>query len=73
MFLTKELLLGGDFNVTMDRDLDCSGGNPALKDSVKCVEDIVMNCDLVGMWRVRNPDREKFTLRQKKPNYPETP
>ena len=56
-----KIILGGDLNVTMDPDLDCSGGNPFLKDSVKCVEDIMMNYDLVDIWRVRNPDCKKFT------------
>ena len=37
-----KIILGGDLNVTMDPDLDCSGGNPVLKDSVKCVEDITV-------------------------------
>ena len=27
-----------------------------LKDSVKCVEDIVLNYDLVDIWRIRNPN-----------------
>ena len=35
-----KIILGGDLNVTMDPGLDCSGGNPVLNDSVKCVEDI---------------------------------
>ena len=63
----KRIILGGDFNVTMDPDLDCLGGNPVLKDSVKCVEDILMNYDLVDIWRIRNPDIKKFTCRQKSP------
>ena len=33
-----KIILGGDLNITMDPDLDCSGGNPVLKDSVKCVD-----------------------------------
>ena len=40
-----QILLGRDLNITMDPDLDCSGGIPMLKDSVKCVEDIMMNYD----------------------------
>ena len=68
MFLTmKTIILGGDFNVTMDLNLDCSGGNPALKDSVNCMEDVLMNYDLVDIWRIRNPDRKQFTWRQKSP------
>ena len=50
-----KIILGGDLNVTMDPNLDCSGGNPVLKDSVKYVEDIMMNYDLVDIWRIRNP------------------
>ena len=63
----QRIILGGDLNVTIDPDLDCSGGKPVLKDSVKCVEDILMNYDLVDIWRIRNPDVKKFTWRQKSP------
>ena len=62
-----KILLGGDLNVAMDPDLDCSGGNPAVKDSVKCVEDVMMNYDLVDIWRIRNPNTKKFSWRQKSP------
>ena len=56
-----KIILGGALNVTMDPDLDCSGGNPFLKDSVKCVDDIMMNYDLVDISRVRNPDWTFFS------------
>ena len=62
-----KILLGGDLNVAMDSDLDCWGGNPAVKDSVKCVEDVMMNYDLVDIWRIRNPNTKKFSWRQKSP------
>ena len=62
-----KIILGGDLNVTMDPDLDYSGGNPVLKDSVKCVEDIILNYDLVDIWRIRNPNSKKFFWRQKSP------
>ena len=29
------IIMGGDFNVILDPDLDGSGGNPKLKESVK--------------------------------------
>ena len=60
-----KIILGGDLNVTMNPNLDCSGGNPVLKDSVKCVENIMMNYDLVDIWRIRNLNSEKFSWRQK--------
>ena len=54
-------------NITMDPDLDCSGGNPVLKDSVKCVENLMMSYDLVDIWRIRNSKSKKFSWRQKSP------
>ena len=36
----QKIVGGGDFNVTIDPDLDCSGGNPTKKDSVKHIQDI---------------------------------
>ena len=62
-----KILHGGDFNVTLDPALDCSGGNPSLKESVKFLEDIMMENDLVDIWRIRNPDNKNFTWRQKNP------
>ena len=35
------LLLGGDFNVIFDQDLDGRGGNKKRKDSVRYVEDMI--------------------------------
>ena len=29
----QKIVVGGDFNVAIDPDLDCSGGNPTKKDS----------------------------------------
>ena len=62
-----KILLGGDFNVTLDPALDCLGGNLSLKESVKFLEDIMMENDLVDIWRIRNPDNKRFTWRQKNP------
>ena len=50
--LNKKIAIGGDYNVTMGADLDCSGGNPAKKDSLKYIQDISLNFDLVDIWRV---------------------
>ena len=64
-----KIILGGDFNVTLDSDLDCSGGRPFTKGSVKNVQNLCFEFDLVDIWRIRNPDRRRFTWRQKKPFY----
>ena len=52
----QKVVIGGDFNVTFDSYLDCSGGSPAQKESVKILEEIE-----------ENPDRRLFTWKQTKP------
>ena len=56
---------GGDFNVGLKPTLDCSGGNLTVKDSVKFLEDLIMEHVLVDVWRVRNPESKNLTWRQK--------
>ena len=48
--------MGGDFNVTLDSDFDCSGGKPFKKESVKQIQDLCLDFDLVNIWRIRNPE-----------------
>ena len=63
----KKIVIGGDFNIGLDSDLDCSGGNPSKKDSVKNIQDLCLDYDLVDIWRIRNPETKRFTWRQKNP------
>ena len=56
-----KIVVGGDFNVAIDPDLDCSGGNQTKKDSVKNVQDLCLDFDLVDIWRIRNPETKRFT------------
>ena len=44
------IIVGGDFTVTLDSDLDCSGGKPLKKDSVKQIHDLCLDFDLVDIW-----------------------
>ena len=60
-----KIAVGGDFNVAIDLDMDCSGGNPTKKDSVKHIQDICLDFGLVDIWCVRNPVHTHFTWRQK--------
>ena len=62
----QKVVIGGDFNVTFDSNLDCSGGSPAQKESVKVLEEICLDMDLVDVWRIRNPDMRSFTLEANK-------
>ena len=63
----QKVVMGGNFNVTFDSNLDCSGGSPAQKESVKVLEEICLDMDLVDVWRIRNPDIRSFTWKQTKP------
>lgn len=62
-----QLIIGGDFNVHLEAELDGIGGRKEKKDSVKNITDIKLAYDLVDIWRIRNPEKRKFTWRQKKP------
>ena len=61
------VIIGGDFNVIFDQELDGSGGLKKTKDSVKVLEDICLEHDLLDIWRVRHPKEKRFTWRQKTP------
>ena len=66
-FSDFSLVVGGDFNVIFDQDLDGSGGVQKTKESVKILDDICLEQDLIDIWRVRNPTEKRFTWRQKTP------
>ena len=50
------MIIGGDFNVIFDQELDGAGGLKKTKDSVKFLEDICLEHDLLDIWRVRHPN-----------------
>ena len=54
------IIVGGDFNVILDPDLDGRGGNNRKKDSAKLVEDMHLDFDLVDIWRIRNPTASRL-------------
>lgn len=58
-----KIFFGGDFNVILDFVLDCLGGNLFLKEFVKFLEDIMMENDLVDIWRICNLDNKNFIWR----------
>ena len=63
----NRIILGGDFNVTLNPVWDCSGGNQSKKASAKFIEDLCLDFDLIDIWRIRNPQIKRLTWRQKKP------
>ena len=60
------MIIGGDFNVILDADLDGTGGKPLIKESCKNIADLCSSFDLIDIYRIRNPEVRRFTWRQKK-------
>ena len=50
-----------------DQELDGSGGLKKTKDSVKVLEEICWEHDLLYIWRIRHPKEKRFTWCQKAP------
>ena len=55
----SQLIIGGDFNMHLDTELDNSGGRIEEKSSVKNIKEIKFSYDLIDIWCVRNPDKKK--------------
>ena len=63
-----QFILAGDWNLIFDKSLDYMGGSPSLK--FKCsqkLQSIMIDYDLVGIWRTRNPNLHQFTWRKTNP------
>ena len=61
------IIVGGDFNIILDPDLDGRGRNNKKKDSAKLAQDMHLDFDLVDIWRIRNPTASRFVWHQKTP------
>lgn len=68
---SKNLIMGGDFNTILNQRLGRKGGTtlfpPKYKDTVKLLEDIQEEFDVLDVWRIKNPDKKRFTWRQHNP------
>ena len=61
------IIMGGDFNVHLDAALDNSEGKIETKSTVNKIQDIMLEYNLIDIWRIHNPDKRQFTWRQKTP------
>ena len=66
------ILLGGDFNVIVNPEIDRKGGAPITmskhrRQILKYLEDIKDRANLKDIWRTRNPDVKRFTWRRATP------
>jgi exonuclease III len=64
----KYVLAGGDMNILMNVAMDRYGGNPRYNEKVmNQVNELLTSCDLIDIWRVRNPNARCYTWRQNSP------
>ena len=64
----KMIISGGDMNILMNPALDRDGGNARYnKDVMSQVDSWLESCDLIDIWRVRNPNVRQYTWRQPTP------
>ena len=63
-----ELVLGGDFNLIMDKKLDYMGSNsPPRNKFNEHFEEFLDRYRLEDIWRKKNPNEKQFTFKQKNP------
>ena len=61
----SKIVIGGDFNIFFDEDLDCLDSHPKIKQkSVNIVKDIMLANELIDVWRIHHPDKKCFTWRK---------
>ena len=64
----NDLIIGGDWNVIRDPELDKAGGNDyAKKRSIECIDALITKFDLNDTWRIKHPDTKRFSWRQSNP------
>ena len=63
-----QFILTGDWNLIFDRSLDALGGSPTLKfNSLKEIQSLMIDYELLDIWRARNSTLRQFTWMQKNP------
>ena len=66
--LDLKVILGEDLNFIMDKTLDAQGETPLLKlSSIAEITKIAEKHDLCDIFRIRNPEKKRFTFRQPTP------
>ena len=68
-FQCDDIIIGGDFNLVLDIDIDKKGGLAKTRTkAVNVIKYHMAELDLVDVWRVLNPDgRSRCTWRHQKP------
>ena len=64
-FHCDDIIIGGDFNLALDIDIDKKGGLAKTHTkAVKVIKDNMAELELIDIWRLSNPDGRRFTWRR---------
>ena len=67
-FKCEDIIIGGDFNLVLNIEKDKKGGLAKThQNSLKTIQEISENLDLLDVWRIYNPDDKRHTWRQLQP------
>jgi len=65
----ENIIIGGDFNCPLNREMEKKGGvmtpSKTVVESISCMQS---ELDLIDIWRIKNPDTRSYTWSQKSPN-----
>ena len=65
-FLGKKIIMGGDFNIYMNPELDKKGGICEKQSECSVIlQDLVDELNLCDIYRLQNPDKHRYTWRNK--------
>lgn len=60
---THQLIIGGDFNLVLNTNLDRSSSKPAkISKSAKAIQEFMGNYGIIDPWRVQNPNVRQYSF-----------
>ena len=65
--MSQELVITGDFNLVMDTKLDRKGSDYNPSQARETLQNIIEECELCDIWRIRNPTETMYSWMRTKP------
>ena len=62
-----KFIMGGDFHVPLSLQFNSYGSKTEKQDVVTKIHELMLDFNLVDIWRLRNPDKKCYTWKQNKP------
>lgn len=65
--LNDKVILGGDWNVILDKTLDRKGGSNRVDPVPSAMNQLIDTYEMVDLWRIEHPELRRFTYRRSSP------